>query len=134
MPSISYLELSSSMHSGGAKTEDGYLYLRELATLDLEVELLVMAACETGAGTPLSLEGVQSLSLAGLTSGARSVVASLWKVGDRQSRVLLSRFYRKWIGEGMSRIQALSDTKRNAITDGVPMRSWSAYVLWDAEV
>jgi hypothetical protein len=42
-------------------------------------------------------------------------------------------FYRRWLGGGMTRIAALCDAKRQAIKDGLPVKTWSAYALWDAK-
>lgn len=133
-PRFSRLILSRSKELEEETGEDGYLFFRDLIRLKLDVELLVLAACETNAGTRSPLEGITSLSRAGLVAGARAVISTLWKVDDKDSRSLLVDFYRNWIEKGHSRIHALSEAKRQAIRNNRSMHTWAGYQLWDVEV
>ena len=76
---------------GGA---DGRLTAPELAALELPCELATLSACETGLGRS---EGEESgdLPRAFVAAGARGVVASLWKVEDLATAVLVKHFYRE---------------------------------------
>ena len=73
-------------------------------------------------------------ALLGRVAGARSVLSTLWPVEDAAARELMPDFYRRWTHGGQTRIRALCDAKRAAIAKGLPLTTWSAYTLFDAEV
>ena len=72
-PADSYLQLAPS------GDDDGRLTAREVAALTIPAELVILAACETGAGR-IAAEGVLGLARGFLWAGVRSVVASRWTV------------------------------------------------------
>jgi len=74
--------------------EDGFLEASEISELDLDCDLVVLSACQTGRGQLLSGEGVVGLTRAFLYAGARSVVVSLWSVSDISTGQLMKHFYR----------------------------------------
>jgi CHAT domain-containing protein len=74
--------------------EDGFLEASEISELDLDCDLVVLSACQTGRGQLLSGEGVVGLTRAFLYAGARSVVVSLWSVSDISTGQLMKDFYR----------------------------------------
>ena len=73
--------------------EDGLLEVSEISELDLDSDLVVLSACQTGRGQLLSGEGILGLSRAFLYAGARSVVVSLWNVSDISTAQLMKNFY-----------------------------------------
>src|SRR5206468_828178 len=80
-------------HSDG-DGEDGFLQAREIYGLRLQTDLVVLSACQTARGSVVEGEGVQSLAVAFLDAGARSVVASLWNVNDERTATFMEAFYR----------------------------------------
>ena len=126
-PELSYLALSDS-----SDDEDGLLWFDEIGLLDLNADLVVLSACETARGVVRTYEGSLGLSRAVLMAGAKAVLATLWKVGDESSREIVVDFYRGWLSDGLSRVDALARAKRNAYARGIPMRDWSAWMLWDS--
>ncbi|RLS85866.1 MAG: CHAT domain-containing protein, partial [Planctomycetota bacterium] len=77
-----------------AGLDDGILTASEVAELDLTgVEQAVLSACETGLGKSLAGEGLLGLQRAFQLAGARTVVASMWKVPDLATKELMTRFW-----------------------------------------
>ncbi len=72
----------------------------------LDADLVVLSACETALGEERGGEGLYGLTRAFQYAGARTVAASLWKVSDRATAGLMSRFY-KHLRQGKSKDQAL---------------------------
>lgn len=89
---------------------DTALYLSQLYTLDIPADLVVLGACQTSMGKVAEGEGVMSLARGFAHAGAQSLVASLWRVNDKDTGDLLARFYDK-LGEGQSKASALRKAK-----------------------
>src|SRR5881409_4104484 len=88
-----------------AVAEDGLLTGLEASLLNLHgTELVILSACDSGAGEVKIGEGVMSLRRAFRIAGAESVLASHWKVNDKATTRLMTDFMRRWrLGE--SRVQ-----------------------------
>lgn len=100
--------------------DDGILTALEVAEMDLtRVELAVLSACESGLGERVAGgEGLMGLQRAFQAAGARTVVASLWKVPDEATRQLMERFYENlWIRR-LPRVEALRDAQLQMLTEG----------------
>ncbi len=99
-PLDSYLALSPDAPVAQAG-DDGLLQAWEIfEEVRLEADLVTLSACDTG----LAGEGLVGLTQAFHYAGARSVLASLWRVSDRSSAQLMVRFYRQLkTGLGSSR-------------------------------
>jgi CHAT domain-containing protein len=127
-PSLSHLALAVA----GADAEDGIVTATELARLKIGAELVVLSACEVGSGRRRPFEGLAGLPRAAQAAGAQSVLSTLWQVDDDAARAILEGFYRMWLEGSAAKLGALATAKRMAIREGVPVRIWSAYILWDA--
>ena len=81
---------------------DGILYSAEIAMLPMEhVELAVLSACETSLGTDNNPgEGLIGIQRAFQVAGAKTTVASYWKVNDLATQMLMKRFYENLIEYG----------------------------------
>jgi CHAT domain-containing protein/Tfp pilus assembly protein PilF len=60
----------------------------------IDADLVTLSACETGLGKEMGGEGLVGLTRAFQYAGARTVLASLWSVGDESTADLMTRFYR----------------------------------------
>jgi len=76
-----------------ASHEDGLLQVREIDTLRLNADLVVLSACDTGAGRIQGQEGIANVVRAFLFAGSRSIVSTLWEVDDTFTAALMKRFY-----------------------------------------
>lgn len=108
--------------------EDGLVRPSDLAALELDADLVVLSACRTAGGLVVRGEGVQGMAAPLLEAGARSVVATGWRVGDRGARRLMEDFYRA-LGSGAAVGEALRSAKRAARDRGAPTRDWAAFTV-----
>jgi CHAT domain-containing protein len=91
---------------------DGILRASEIEASSMQgVDLVVLSACETGLGAVAGGEGLTGLQRAFHIAGARSVIASLWKVDDRATQILMERFYTNLWQKKMSKIDALREAQ-----------------------
>lgn len=90
---------------------DETMYLPEIYGYNLQTDLLVLSACETGIGTMRKGEGVMSLARGFSYAGVQNLVVSLWKVNDRSTEKLMSEFYKNYQKTGNKAI-ALHNSKQ----------------------
>ncbi len=85
--------------------DDGFLRLGDLLTKwagKLEgTELVTLSACRTATGRLEAGDGFVALTWGFLFAGAESVVASLWKVDDTATALLMVRFYECMLGKDL---------------------------------
>jgi CHAT domain-containing protein len=117
---LSGLVLAGANRKPKPGQDDGILTALEVAELDLGgVELTVLSACETGLGAVAGGEGLLGLQRAFQVAGAKSVVASLWKVDDKASRELMVRFYKNlWGNKPLSKLEALRQAQLWMLREG----------------
>ena len=88
--------------------EGGIITARDLSELNYQgTELVVLSACETGLGDVQTGEGVMGLRRAFKMAGAKSVIMSLWKVNDSQTKEIMVDFYNSITKKGLGRADAL---------------------------
>jgi CHAT domain-containing protein/tetratricopeptide (TPR) repeat protein len=108
-PELSGIILSLVNEEGGRS--DGLLQLQDIYNLDLEAEVVVLSACDTGLGEDVAGEGLVGLTRAFLYAGSKSVVASLWKVDDAATAELMRHFYEAMLKDGLPPAAALRSAK-----------------------
>jgi CHAT domain-containing protein len=118
----------------GSGLSDGLLTALEVQNLDLwGTELVVLSACETGLGKVEVGEGVLGLRRAFQNAGARTVLASLWQVPDRETELLMAAFFRRWL-QGTPPARALRAAQLKLIAalrkDGNPVRRQAPPLWW----
>ena len=91
--------------------DNGILTAKEIAGLDLRgMDMVVLSACQTGLGE-ITNEGVFGLQRGFKKAGAKSLLMSLWKVDDRATQLLMTRFYTNLLA-GMGKHKALIEAQR----------------------
>jgi len=89
------------------EAEDGLLTAEDVTGMDLlDTELVVLSACDTGLGEVHIGEGVMGLRRSFMLAGAKTLVMSLWKVPDKETRELMEDFYDRLL-DGAPRAEAL---------------------------
>lgn len=116
--------------------EDGILFAKEIANIDLRgLSLVTLSACETGLGE-ISGEGVFGLQRAFKKAGAESILMSLWSVDDYATFLLMTRFYENYLTKKMSKAESLKEaqiyvrTYENGIYNDPYF--WASFILVDA--
>ncbi|MBE9153319.1 CHAT domain-containing protein [Cyanobium sp. LEGE 06113] len=127
--------LAGANNPGLDLKDDGLLTAHEAVGLELDgTELVVLSACSTAQGDLRTGEGVFGLQRAFTVAGARSTLLSLWKVDDRATAELMTRFYRRpKAGEGRSdALAAVQEEFRNGGAHGPSGEDWSEPYYWAA--
>lgn len=112
-------------------SEDGFLRATEIAELDLNCDLVILSACETGRGQLSSGEGVIGLSRSFFIAGARSVIVSQWAVSDISTAQLMKDFYQQMV-DGSAKPAALREAKLRMIHGGSETRHpyyWAPFII-----
>jgi CHAT domain-containing protein/Flp pilus assembly protein TadD len=98
---------------------DGQITAEQIVrTWELDADLVVLSACESGLGRYAGGEGYLGFAQALFVKGARSLVLSQWKVDDKATALLMTRFYQNLLGRRaelarpMPKAQALDEAKR----------------------
>jgi CHAT domain-containing protein len=110
--------------------EDGRLEVTEIYNLDLTAatDLVVLSACETQMGAVSAGDEVIGMTRAFLYAGTPTVIASLWKVDDEVTTLLMEHFY-KHLQEGMGKAQALQQAQNEVRAQHPHPYYWAAFVL-----
>ena len=98
------------LSTGRDADEDGFLQAREVYNLGMDADLVVLSACQTGRGRLEKGEGLLGLPRMFFYAGSRSVVSSLWHIGDRSTARFMDVFY-EHLSRGMGKAQALRQAK-----------------------
>lgn len=103
LSSLVFSEVSDSL-------ENNFLHAYEIAQLELNADLVVLSACETGFGKFERGNGIASLARSFMYAGVPAMVVSLWQVNDYATSQIMQNFYTN-LTEGMSKDEALQQAK-----------------------
>ena len=116
--------------------EDGFLHIHELYNMQLNADLAILSACETGMGSYSRGEGIMSLGRGFAYAGCPSVLMSLWKANDQASKQLMEIF-NGYLRSGLDKDAALRQAKLDYLETADQLTShpyfWSAFVLMGNE-
>lgn len=87
------------------------LYAREIYDMHLDsARLIILSACETGAGRLVKGEGLMSLSRAFAYAGCPNIITSLWKAEDKTTAFITQRLH-YYLNKKLSRDISLQKAK-----------------------
>lgn len=108
----------------------GVAYVEDIYNLELDANLVVLGACQTGLGSIYKGEGLIGFTRAFIYAGASNLTVSMWKVSDQPTAYLMIDFY-DLIRQGYSYSEALRRAKLNLINKpqfANPV-NWAAFTL-----
>jgi CHAT domain-containing protein len=95
---------------------------------DRVIDLLVLSACETASGDRRATLGLAGVAIQART---RSTIASLWKVNDKATQILMADFYQNLVTKKLSKAESLKLAQQSLLRNP-QYRSpyyWAAFVL-----
>ncbi|UBF30272.1 CHAT domain-containing protein (plasmid) [Kovacikia minuta CCNUW1] len=107
--------------------DNGILTAAELLTLNLQADLIVLSACDTGRGK-ITGDGVVGLSRSLIAAGTPSVVVSLWSVPDAPTAALMTEFYRHLLNHS-DKAHALRQAMLTTMHKYPSPIDWAAFIL-----
>jgi CHAT domain-containing protein len=128
-------EFSGDADESFLLAHDGRLTLERLAEdvglfrfRDTPLELLTLSACETAQGDERAALGLSGVAI---KAGARSALATLWKVNDEAAATLVVDFYAELRDPEVSRAEALRRAQRKLLETSPYDHPgyWSAFLL-----
>lgn len=126
------VDIPGAILLAGSDEDDGLLTSGEIMRLNLDSELVVLSACDTGRGRATG-DGVIGLSRAFILAGVPSVVVSLWAIPDAPTALLMEEFYSN-ILRGANKAQALRRAMLAAKELHCDPFDWAAFtVIGEAE-
>lgn len=137
----SILHLSTHASSGDIETPssikfyDQEILYSELYNLNINPDLVVLSACETGIGKLYKAEGAMSVARGFQFAGAQNLLFSLWKVNDYTTSVFMTDFYKN-IKNDIPYFEANTNAKLAFLQDkSIPNAKkspyyWSSFVYY----
>jgi|GEM_PF-2038231 len=116
---------------GNQQLDNNILYPFEISTLNLNAELVVLSACQTGAGKNQMGEGLISLSRAFSYAGAKSLLTTLWEIDDQLTPVFIEQFYAN-LAKGKTKTEALQASQKYCLKTEKWQHPyyWSSFVMY----
>lgn len=101
-----------SQPNGGDGKEDTFLLAPEIAKLNLNADLVVLSACDTGIGKLYGGEGINGLNSSFLVAGSNATMLSLWPVNDAGTALTMQNLFKKVVQENAKASTTLNQIKR----------------------
>ncbi|HSH70752.1 MAG TPA: CHAT domain-containing protein, partial [Deferrisomatales bacterium] len=111
-----------------AEDTDGDLRAAEVFGLEINADLVVLSACQTGVGKVTGGDDVIGLNRAFFYAGTHAIVSSLWRVSDVSTAVLMKQFYRQ-IGGSRGKAESLRAAMLHVKTRYPHPGYWGAFTL-----
>lgn len=104
--------------SGSNDSNDALLTASEIAALELNASLIVLAACNTAAGDELNAGSLNGLARAFFQAGGKAVLASHWTVSETATNYLMEKTIEKY-ASGLNLAHALKQAMMETRNAGV---------------
>lgn len=117
-PMNSHLYMAYPNESDSAN-QDGIIHAFEIYGLQLQAELAVLSACNTGSGKFQDGEGLISLAHSFLHAGCSAVLMSMWEIDEKTSSEILMDFYKN-LTNGESKSASLRSAKLSFLEQSPP--------------
>ncbi|MGB2924323.1 MAG: tetratricopeptide repeat protein [Limnothrix sp.] len=111
--------------------QNGFLRLDSIFNMQLDADLVVLSACQTGVGEDVPGEGIVGLSRGFMYAGTPRLLMSLWQVDDKATAEFMTRFYKNLLEEKQTTAIALKETQREMReeTEWTHPQYWAAFIL-----
>jgi CHAT domain-containing protein len=118
------------LNTNNQDSEDGLLQSYEIASLDINTDLTVLSACNTGLGKLYSGEGMIGLNQAFFIAGSKSLCLTLWSISDASTSLFMNYFYKNLSTE-MTKREALRQAKLSLMNNEKYSSPyyWAPYIL-----
>lgn len=113
-----------------AGSDNNFLTVNDIMAYDFsDKSLIVLSACDSAVGKAKGAE-VSALGNAFELAAAPTIVASLWKVSDRSTSILMENFYKN-LNSGMTKADALKAAQMDLIHNDEFKNPyyWAAFIL-----
>jgi CHAT domain-containing protein len=111
--------------------DNGLLNTYELYGMQINSQLSVLSACNTGTGKLIKGEGMLCLARGFMYAGCPSIVMTLWEVDDKSGSELMKSFY-TYLSNGKSKDEALRLAKLDYINSSGEKKAnpyyWAGYI------
>jgi CHAT domain-containing protein/Tfp pilus assembly protein PilF len=110
---------------------DGKLEVGELKFKQFNSFLLALSSCPAGTEQAHQWHHIPQVPFGFLDAGVEHILFSRWNVSDYHTRILMERFYQKWL-QGCSLSEALQMAKISMIRDRKAANPifWASWMLW----
>ena len=124
---IKQLGVPGAIALAPSTNDNGFLTSSEIINLQLNAQLVVLSACQTGRGE-ITGDGVIGLSRSLLSAGAASAIVSLWDAPDNTTKSLMVAFYKN-LQIHNDKAQALRQAMLDTMKKYPIPTNWAAFTL-----
>ena len=96
--------------------DSGRVAYSDITSLQNDLKLICLSACNTTNGERIVTEGLISLSRAFIESGSKSCLSSLWYASDMSSRHIVTKFYNA-LKSGYNKSSSLKEAQISYLTN-----------------
>jgi CHAT domain-containing protein len=125
-PRLSALALT---RASPTDAQSGVFGLLDILGTKANARLVVLSACDTSRGRLLPGEGVLGPAQAFLQSGALSVTASYWRIGDSATAAFMQTFYKYLLAQHLPVGTALRRTQLEQLST-MSAHNWAGFALF----